>query len=48
MLTLQMIRSGYYGNGKPDSPLAGGTVTQKQMTPPLSAPRLERGGATPR
>ena len=29
MLTLQMIQNGYYGNGPPDSSLAGGAVTYK-------------------
>lgn len=44
MLMLQMIRTGYYGNKKPDSLLAGGAVTQEQMTPPLSTTRLGSGG----
>lgn len=38
---MQMIRTGYYGNVKPNSLLANRTVTQKQMTLPTSAARLE-------
>jgi len=34
VLTLQVVQTGFYGNEKPDSSLAGGAFTQKQMAPP--------------